>query len=71
MKQVLIGEVSNRLGGHSYVTNCKYQTNHVKVRDIFYSLISLDRVKTNQNGRFLSFWGKIALKNLLISEKEA
>ena len=54
MKQVLIGEVSNRLGGHSYVTNCKYQTNHVKVRDIFYSLISLDRVKTNQNGRFLS-----------------
>ena len=38
--------------------------------EICKSLISLDRVKTNQNGRFLSFGGKIAYKNLLIFEKE-
>ena len=35
------------------------------------SLISLDRVETNQNGGFLSFGGKIAFKNLLIFKKEA
>ena len=68
--------------GHSYVTNCKDQTNHRQVRDIFKSLISLNRVNinrlislnrvtTNQNGGFLSFWGKIALENLLIFKKEA
>ena len=57
--------VSNRLRGHSYVTNCKDQTNHAQDRDIFKSLLSVDGVKTNQNGGFLSFRGKIALKNLL------
>ena len=57
--------------GYSNVTNCKDKINHAKVRDIFKSLISLGRVKTKQNGRFLSFWGKIAFKNQLISEKVA
>ena len=46
------------------------QTIH-KLGISFKSLISLDRVKTNQNGGFLSFWGKINFRNLLISEKEA
>ena len=41
------------------------------IRDNFKSLISLDRVMTNQNGGFLSFLGRIAFNNLLIFEKEA
>ena len=63
--------LSNRLGGHGYVTNCKDKTNHAQDRDVFKSLISLNMVNTNQNGEFLSFWGKIVFKNLLTSEKEA
>ena len=64
--------ISDRWGGHIYVTNRKDQTNHAQVRDIFNSLISLDKVETNQNSRFFCFWGKmIAFKDLLISEKEA
>jgi hypothetical protein len=43
---------------------------HAQIRDIFESLISLDRVKTNQNGGFLYFGDKIAFKNLLIFEKK-
>ena len=42
-----------------------------QVRDIFKSLISLGRVKTNQNSGFLSFLGKTVFKNLFIFEKEA
>ena len=41
-----------------------------QVRDIFKSLISLGRVKSNQNGGFFFLWGKIAFKNLLIFEKK-
>ena len=37
----------------------------------FVTLTSLDRVKADQNGTFLSLWGKIAFKNLLIFIKEA
>ena len=46
------------------------QTMH-KLRIMFKSLISLGRVNTDQNGGFFSFWGKIAFKNQLISEKAA
>ena len=35
------------------------------------SLVSVDRFKTNQNSRFLSFGGKIAFQNLLFFEKLA
>ena len=62
--------VFNRLRGHSHVTNCKYKTNYAQVRVIFKSLIRLDRVDTNQSGGFVSFWVKIAFKNLFIFEKE-
>ena len=63
MKQVLIGGVSNRWGGviaMSLIAKIK------QVRDIFKSLISLERVKTNQNGGFLTFGRKIAFKNVPI-----
>ena len=32
--------------------------------------MSLDRAKTNQNGGFLSFWGKIAFETFLFSKKK-
>ena len=67
---VLIEGLSNRLGVHSYVTHCKNCTNHAKVRGTFKTLTSLDRIKANQNGTFLYFWGNIVFENMLIFETE-
>ena len=72
MKHVLIWGYLIDWGGHIHVTYCKDQTFHAQVRDICKSLISIDRFKTSdQNSKFLSFGGKMVIKNLLIFEKEA
>ena len=63
--------VPNKFGDHSYVTRCKNQIFHKKVRGIFMTLISLDRFKAIQNQTFLYFWGEIAFEDVLFFEKEA
>ena len=58
MKQVLIwGGYPIDWGVTVISLIAKIKQNHEQVRDIFRSLISLNGVKTNQNGIFLSFWG--------------
>ena len=71
VKQVLIEGYLIDLGDHSCLTYCKNHTQFAQVRGIFKSSISLNRDKTDQNGVFLSFWGSIAFKNLLIFVKGA
>ena len=70
LNYVLIGGLSNTSGVHSYVTHCKNWTNHAKVRGIFKTLTSLDRVKANQNGTFLYFWGDIVFETCFFSKQK-
>ena len=46
------------------------KANYALARGIIKSFTSLDRVKADQNGTFVSF-GEIAVKNLPTFEKEA
>ena len=50
--KLCLEELYNRFLVHSYVTHSKNQTHHVKVRGIFKSLTSLDRVNPTLHGRF-------------------
>ena len=53
MKQIVIWGISNRLGRVIVMLLI------AKIKQTM-SLVSLNRVKTDQIGGFLSFWGKIA-----------